>query len=255
MAKAKVVDLTKTLKWSSPLTPVHPDRRELIVIHHPAAIRYSYIQVHNQHLGKGWKGGGYNEYIEKDGTVYIMRGDHEGGHATGYNINGYGISCEGNYDIEREMPKAQYDALVERIAYNLARMKNVKKVVGHREIGKTSCPGQYFPLAAAIKDATTPNYDSQLDYLFKYKVITDILGWKNILENNQTSQWVGVMLTNFVRENLLKDPKMVVELLLKSGIVTAPEYWENVIKGTTQPNPDYIKTVVERMAEYLKKME
>jgi N-acetyl-anhydromuramyl-L-alanine amidase AmpD len=148
--------IPSNLKWSGELTPLSPLSVENIIIHHIEATKASIFDIHQWHLSNGWLGCGYNEYIRKDGTVYIGRGDNQGAHCYGYNENSYGIACEGNYDVEKSMPIAQYQSLVERIKYHRSRFKNLKKIGGHREFLVTACPGRYFPLDK-VKTAINTN--------------------------------------------------------------------------------------------------
>ena len=134
------------LVWHGELIPMAPDAVENIVIHHIGKSKASVYDVHGWHLDNGWVGIGYNEYIRKDGSVDIVRGDNQGAHCYGFNHNSYGIACEGDYDVETAMPTLQYLSLVERIKLHRARFKNLKKVDGHKAFLNTACPGKYFPL-------------------------------------------------------------------------------------------------------------
>jgi hypothetical protein len=134
------------LKYTSPLVPLNPDKVLFLVIHHPDAVAATPEQIHQWHLQNGWAGAGYNEYIRKDGTVYIMRGDNIGAQCANMNSKSYGICCEGNYDIEPNMPQAQFETLVERIKYHKGRFNNLIEVGPHSKYVRTSCPGKNFPL-------------------------------------------------------------------------------------------------------------
>ncbi|MCX7708738.1 MAG: peptidoglycan recognition protein family protein [Clostridia bacterium] len=136
-------------RYRSTLTPLNLNNIQYIIIHHSASETSAPEQIHQWHLANGWSGFGYNEYIRKDGTVYIGRGDHIGAHCSGLNSVGYGICCEGNYSAEKSMPQAQLDALLERIRFNKSRFPAVKSIMGHRDLNSTDCPGKYFPFASA----------------------------------------------------------------------------------------------------------
>jgi hypothetical protein len=136
------------------LIPLNLDKVLFLVIHHPDAKIATPEQIHQWHLEKGWAGAGYNEYIRKDGTVYIMRGDNIGAQCQNMNSKSYGICCEGNYDIEQNMPQAQLDALVERIKYHKSRFRNLVEVGPHKKYCPTSCPGKYFPLDRVLMVVT-----------------------------------------------------------------------------------------------------
>lgn len=132
-------------KYSNPLIPLDLNKIIFIVLHHADAVEATPEDIHQWHLVNGWSGAGYNEYIRKDGTVYIMRGDNIGAQCANMNSKSYGICVEGNYDIEKTMPEAQLNALVERIKYNKSRFKNLTDIVPHSKFTATSCCGKYFP--------------------------------------------------------------------------------------------------------------
>lgn len=137
-------------QYTKPLIPLTLDKVRYIMLHHPAAIIYTPEQCHRDHLANGWNGAGYNEYIRKDGTVYIMRGDHIGAQCHGMNSISYGICCEGDYDIEKEMPELQFDSLIKRIQYHALRFPNFMEIAPHFKFAETKCPGKYFPIDQVI---------------------------------------------------------------------------------------------------------
>lgn len=147
------------LQYRNSLLPLPPNSVQYIIIHHPAAITATPEQIHQWHLNNGWSGAGYNEYIRKDGSVHIMRGEHVGAHCAdsnrNYNPISYGICCEGDYNKEKEMPKTQYNALIKRIRYAQQRYKNAN-VVPHKQLTATTCPGKYFPWQKMIVELTLP---------------------------------------------------------------------------------------------------
>lgn len=139
------------LKFKNPLISLDINKITHIIVHHLAASIATPQDIHNWHLANGWSGAGYNEYIRKDGTVYKMRGDNEGAHCIGYNNIGYGIALEGDFDKEIIIKK-QYDILIERLQINKTRFPNLKRIVGHREVGKTTCPGKNFKLPIIVPE-------------------------------------------------------------------------------------------------------
>lgn len=142
------------LKFKNPLIPLDLNNVQYIVIHHAKAKTASPEDIHKWHLENGWSGAGYNEYIRKDGSVHIMRGDNIGAHCEGYNSKSYGICLEGDYDVE-EIPAIQLQALIKRIKFNQARMKNAT-VVPHKKLVPTVCPGNKFPWERLIIGITMP---------------------------------------------------------------------------------------------------
>lgn len=134
--------------------PLNLDKVLFIILHHTAAITASADEINQWHLANGWNGGaGYNEYIRKDGNVYIMRGDNIGAQTANLNSKSYGICCEGNYDIEKNMPALQYGSLIERIKYNKSRFRNLLEINGHNKYSTTSCPGKNFPMYLEFNEA------------------------------------------------------------------------------------------------------
>jgi len=138
--------VSANLEWKEKLTPLKPEEVKYIIVHHAAVKEASPEAIHRNHIGRGWAGIGYNEYIRKDGTVYICRGDNVGAHTKGWNDKSYGICVEGNYEEETEMPEVQFNALVQRIVANKARFPNLEGIKGHRDFVATACPGKHFPM-------------------------------------------------------------------------------------------------------------
>ena len=155
--------IDSNLKFKNPLVALDLLKITHIVIHHLAASTATPEQIHSWHLANGWSGAGYNEYIRKDGTVYKMRGDNEGAHCLGYNSIGYGIAVEGDFDKEIITQK-HYDILIERILINKARFPNLKRIVGHREVGKTTCPGKNFKLPIVLPAPVVPKHWAQVAF-------------------------------------------------------------------------------------------
>lgn len=127
---------------------------EYLIIHHPEF--NGSIERLNEIMrspSMGFTMIGYNYYVRKDGKVYKGRPDNvTSGNCYNYNHKSLGICFEGNYDKEKEMPKAQFDAGVELIKY-LRDKYNISnsKINGHKAYNNTACPGRYFPLDAMLK--------------------------------------------------------------------------------------------------------
>ena len=193
---------TADLKWGSPLVPLNLDKVFHIVIHHLAATHATPEQIHRWHLDRGWKGAAYNEYIRKDGRVIILRGDHIGGHTANNNSKTYGIAVEGNYDIEKEMPKVQFDTLVERLVFHKKRMPNDIKIVEHKYFSKTACPGKFFGLLAALESV-----DMKLGFDEEFYAAVDLLTDKGVIRSPE--YW-----KQNARENMTVKGEFAKELIL-----------------------------------------
>lgn len=115
-----------------------------IILHHSASEIASPEDIHRWHLNNGWAGAGYHFLVRKDGKIYRLRPeDTVGAHASGSNSDSIGICAEGNYDYET-MPEAQKKSLIWLVNY-LKNKYHITKVIGHRDVNNTSCPGKNFP--------------------------------------------------------------------------------------------------------------
>lgn len=192
------------LKFAKPLIPLDLNNVKYIILHSIDAVAATPEQIHEWHLKNGWSGFGYNEYIRKDGSVFIGRGDNIGAQCQGYNSKSYGIACEGDYDTETEMPKEQLKSLIARIKYNKARFKNLVEIVPHSKLFATSCPAKYFPLNV-------------------------VLGSINVIT--------------------LPD---AIKILQEHGIINSPQYWEDVASNKVQANGDYVASLIQNIARFIK---
>lgn len=146
-----------------------------IVLHHPDAQFCTVEDIHKWHLQRGFTGIGYNFFIRKDGTVYEGRGlEAVGAHCKNYNSISVGVSVEGAYNSkDKTMPDAQFKAVVEVLDYLKGLYPNAK-IVGHKDLASTACPGKYFPLARF------KNYKNELEkvnggeVVKRYKTVADV---------------------------------------------------------------------------------
>lgn len=129
-----------------------------IVTHHVGAEgAFTPEQIHAMHLKNGWRGIAYNFYVRKDGSVYHGREENAvGGHTLNYNEVSIGICFEGNFEVEA-MPDAQLSAGRELIEYLKPRYPDAK-VVRHRDLNATACPGKNFPFEAMINAPKAKSY-------------------------------------------------------------------------------------------------
>lgn len=136
---------TPNIMFRNRLIPLKKEEVKYIVIHHAQAVQATWENIHRWHLERGWAGAGYNEYIRKNGEVYILRGNRQGVHAKGYNRISYGICLEGDYRNEKEIPILQFHALMVRIVVKKLEFPHAQ-VKLHRQLCDTDCPGKYFPM-------------------------------------------------------------------------------------------------------------
>jgi hypothetical protein len=130
----------------------------VIVLHHSATKRGSSTLFDKMHREKGWDGVGY-DFVIGNGTdtgdgelevTYRWRDQKDGSHAKGWNDVAIGICLVGNYEEGPPTP-AQRDTLV-RLLRHLRRRFGIpaERVVGHKALNPTLCPGKRFPLADVL---------------------------------------------------------------------------------------------------------
>ena len=123
-------------------------KTDYIVLHHAEAVKCTAQDVHSWHRANGWTGIGYHFFVRKDGTIYRGRPINVvGAHVQGMNSCSIGICAEGDYHTkEKTMPQAQKKSIIELCQYLKKNYYPNAKIVGHREIGDSNCPGRYYPL-------------------------------------------------------------------------------------------------------------
>ena len=191
-------------KWHGGFTK--RSRTDFIALHHAEAVKCTPQDIHSWHVSNGWTGIGYHFFVRKDGTIYRGRPlDVVGAHVQGMNSCSIGICAEGDYHTkEKTMPQAQKKSIIELCQYLKKNYYPNAKIVGHREIGDSNCPGRYYPLDE-IKFAVAGGITVQAEN--PQKIALDKLATKGIITD--ASQWT---LTDF-----LTNAKAVRVLDLLSG--------------------------------------
>lgn len=123
-------------------------KTDYIVLHHAEAVKCTAQDIHSWHRANGWTGIGYHFFVRKDGTIYRGRPINVvGAHVQGMNSCSIGICAEGDYHTkEKTMPQAQKKSIIELVKYLKENYYPNAKIVGHKEIGDSNCPGRYYPL-------------------------------------------------------------------------------------------------------------
>lgn len=137
------VNIINEIPWNP--NWVQRTRTDYIVLHHAEASQATVQDINQWHLANGWNGGiGYHYYIRKDGSIYRGRPrDAIGAHCKGHNYDSIGICAEGNY-MKETMPETQKEAIIALCRELLTIYPNVK-IVGHRDLYPTQCPGTNYP--------------------------------------------------------------------------------------------------------------
>lgn len=200
--------LQTNFKYRNPLVPLESSKVLFLIIHHAAAQSAPPEQVHKWHIDYGWSGIGYNEYISKDGTVYICRGDNVGAHTGNLNSKSYGICLEGDYDKETIMPIPQFSALVERLRFNKARFENLVEIGPHSKYNATQCPGRYLNIEYILNEVGTAKtgLDADLEIISRHIPIT-IDYWSQYAKAGETvrGDFAEGLLRNFANYLRNKD--------------------------------------------------
>ena len=152
-------------------TLITRNKTEIIVLHHAAAKSCTAQQVHKWHINNGWSGIGYHYFVSREGEIFRGRPENTvGSHAKGYNSKSIGICFEGDYTTQTT-PTAQLEAGKELVAYLKDKYK-ITKVVGHRDLMATSCPGVKFPFFE-IANAKSSTVEENLVLSFQRAAVAD----------------------------------------------------------------------------------
>lgn len=125
-----------------------------ICLHHSAGSDTDTVEsIRNLHVNANkWDDIGYHYVVEtdKDNRGYLKTGRSDryaGAHAgvSYYNNNYIGVCIAGNYS-KYNLNEEFYWDLINALAH-LCKKYTVKKIIGHREIKATECPGRNIDLA------------------------------------------------------------------------------------------------------------
>lgn len=248
-------------KWNSNL--VKRPRTDYIALHHAQALKCSAADIDAWHKDNGWSGIGYHFFVRKDGTIYRGRPVWAmGAHVSGMNNCSIGICAEGSYDKEKVMPYEQKKAIKEVIRLLKQEYPNAK-IVGHKEIGSSDCPGKYYPLDEMKKyymeseDLTMSQYEELMQKInainekqsVQYSIISAIGDEINLNTMRIKNLECPDMVYNYIDNNMPEWAREGVEWCVNKGI----------LKGTGTGlglNDDklWLCTVIHRTAEVLAKM-
>lgn len=117
-----------------------------VIVHHSASSDVSAATIHGWHLNQGWSGIGYHFVIRRNGNIERGRelsaiGSHSGPKGNGDSV---GVCLTGNFEIDKPTA-AQINSLVWLILKYLEPRYGNLKVIGHRDVMATACPGKNFP--------------------------------------------------------------------------------------------------------------
>jgi len=168
----------------------------LAVVHHTASTNsYSASAVPSilrsiqaYHMdANGWSDIGYNFLVDRFGRIWEGRGGGItnaviGAHAAGFNTGSVGVSIIGNF-VGASPTAASLEATSRVVAWRLnayradpggrveytsggsssipaGRVVNLPRVVGHRDVGSTSCPGSVYGSLGSVRNRASALYRS-----------------------------------------------------------------------------------------------
>lgn len=81
--------------------------------------------------------------------------------------------------------------------------------------------------------------------------LVEIAPHKKFVTTNCPGKYLDL---NTILASVNEDPYASVNLLTKYGIISTPDYWiDNLYKASNQLNSGYVKTLIDKMAQYLRK--
>jgi len=161
-AKVNKVVIHHTAGQNNPPDPAASMRA--IYRYHAAEVQWT----ENGQTKQGWGDIGYNFVVDQFGNIYEGREGQNGvvgAHATGANTGSIGISLMGNFSIDGMFPSdSAKDGTSSLIAWKSFINKsgqNILQTVGHRDVGRTECPGNnFYPLLSSVRDSAQAKLSS-----------------------------------------------------------------------------------------------
>ncbi len=196
-------------RWNGSLsTRAHTD---YIALHHAEASTCTAEQVDRWHKENGWTGIGYHFFVRKDGSIYRGRPlTAMGAHVSGMNNRSIGICAEGKYSTET-MPDAQKRAICRLLVYLKDNYYPNAKIVGHKEIGDSDCPGRNYPLEDIKQNYRAYGADEEGLSVTQYEELKDeINGLKP-------------MIYDYMDENMPEWAKPTIQKLMDKGVLVGDE--------------------------------
>ena len=206
-------------KWNSSMST--RGSTDYIALHHAAAVTCSAQDIDNWHKNNGWSGIGYHYFVRKNGSIYRGRPEWAlGAHVSGMNNCSLGICAEGDYDKEQTMPDAQKSAIIALIKDVKSRYPNAK-VVGHRDIGSSDCPGKYYPMSEMINYFNNESEEEPMttEERTKFNELVNIVSELQI----SVDKLANPMIYNYIDKNMPKWARPTIQKLVDKGILQGDE--------------------------------
>lgn len=218
-----------------------------LIIHHSATSPDLDIEdIHREHLANGWLCVGYHAVITKDGRIQYGRPiDSQGAQTYGYNHCSLGVCLIGYFhrdSVNRgQYPDKPTDRQLESLVQLLTNWKRKipqAKIIGHREVNPTACPGDGFThlmlggIAKKVEEAlentgkpvtVTPSDKKYSKLVYKYAT-----------QYNLRPEFVH----SIIFQESSYNPKAVSKSNAKGLMQLLPLTWKEVTEKLCIENPD-----------------
>lgn len=194
----------KSFPWPSNMPFKRLVRVNYLVVHHSESGDVSATTIDQWHKNKGWLGIGYHYVIRKDGSLEQGRPEWAvGAHCLNHNHESLGVCLTGNF--MREMPtSAQMNTLVVLLSELQGKYPGAK-VMPHRALSSTSCPGDKFPWQELIERLQKGNVLMGVQIApWKMQIIEEAKQAGIITQDHNPDDPVSVWFVLAIALNLLK---------------------------------------------------
>lgn len=138
MSKLEIIDNHFEFDFTLLKRPKNP---VLIILHHSGTKVDTPQKIHKAHKRRGFSGIGYHYVVDKDGNVFAGRPlDKIGAHCKHNNNYSVGICLIG--DFRYEQPTEEQMTSLRLLVFDvLRRYPSIKRILNHRDLMPTICPG------------------------------------------------------------------------------------------------------------------
>lgn len=175
-------------------------KTDMIILHHRVGDG-DVEGIDRIHKNNGWTCIGYHFYVRKDGSIYRGRQeDTVGAHAYGSNSTSIGICAEGNFETDI-MPAEQKNSIIELIGY-LKGKYGTMKVLRHKDVNATACPGKNYPFDEIVNGKTTEQNPVKVQGLVAdiQRTLNSRYGLNIVVDNIAGSQTKKALVTGLQKE-------------------------------------------------------
>ena len=212
--------------WNGGLS--HRSSTDYITLHHAEASVCTAQQIDDWHKSNGWSGIGYHFFVRKNGEIYRGRPLWAiGAHVQGMNDKSIGICAEGSY-MRETMPEAQKQAIAKLLDYLKENYYPNAKIVGHREIGDSNCPGDNYPLTelknykALLKEDEPMTAEERIKFNALVNEV-ERLAKKTDEQAAELNKLKNPMIYNYIDDNMPEWARPTIQKLVDKGFLQGDE--------------------------------